>query len=220
MTHISLKDGPGGARRPPAGAEESPRPRRIGRWIALGLVALVVLTIGYYWYRIFGYQPPPLPPPTPRQIAASQQKIGQLKAMAKELRTRGAGPQQFSVRVTDEDANIYLATDPEAAPLRERLPGLRVHFGPDGLVTFGAWVDALGRKAWATVDGRVQATGNTVNLDVESVRLGQVTAPDFVRRRVVEAVQGEWQRAQSQLPVSQVQIQTTDGNLAASGVGR
>lgn len=204
-----------------------PRRRRLSTpaIVALSVVAIVLLAVlltGWWlWANTMGYQPPPLPPPSPQAVRQVEQKIDdvrrQIDTPAVPVAGQPAQPRTFRVELTQEDVNAYLsAHGKEIKGIRD----LRVEIRPGNVVTVAGWVSKDGRQAWASATGTVRANGPNLAIDVTDMKLGAVSLPGSVQEKLLEEHRQRLSSIPTGLPVSALTVETGEGRVVVTGVGK
>jgi hypothetical protein len=198
-----------------------PRRRRLSTLakVTLGVSAVVLAALAgtawWLWANTVGYEPPPLPPPTPVQVAQVETKVAQLETEVKAAgRARRARP--FRLEMTAQEINAYLAHHSSSAGVRE----LRAEIHPGTVVSLAGWVTAEGREVWATATGTIGTNGPNLSLNVSDVKLGNVSVPASVREKFLARYRQELLSIPIGLPVAALSVQTGEGVVVISGVSQ
>lgn len=167
-------------------------------------------------YRMATWTPPPAArpqPPTPRQAAATREKIRRLDAQLRAAapapaapvapggrRERAApGPRPFRLALNADDLNALWFDDPKAqqsvAKAGFREPRIEL---ADGAVRLSGYARALGRELYVQIAGAPATTPEGwLGLRIDDIRVGQLPAPARLREALTTQLQvplRDWSR--------------------------
>jgi len=186
---------------------------------AAATIAVVLIAV----LRLAIYVPPEAPGPVSNEDAlrarvAVESMAAQIEAI-EEAAAEGRR-QPFEVSLYDDDLTNFLLSDPDAARglASKRVERPRVEFR-DRKVVSSACLTVRGRRLHVTVSGRLTQTSNgTPVFDTDSVKIGKLTAPGPIRRRVDRIINDFVSEGASSLPAEITEITTDNGALTFSGV--
>lgn len=168
------------------------RVRKLFLFGCLPLLAAVGIT-GAALYRMATWTPPRVvraaPPPPPEVQEEAQEQVQQIEDVA-ERAEHEEEPQEFHLDLNEQQANALLITQPD---VRKALRGTglqdpEVEFD-DGLVTLSGYIDLRGRDVFLSVTGAVDLNPEgQLQVDLRTVRLGELPAPPALRRIVGEKI--------------------------------
>jgi len=204
-----------------------PPPRRLplSRLAKVTIVAVgaSVLTLGgagwWLWTHTVGYLPPPVPRPTPFQVAQVEKKLASVEQQLQTVRAAGRRRQAraFRLEMTEEEVNAYLAA--HRAELKElRDPRVEIH--PGNRVSLSGWVNLRHREMWCTASGMLTSQGPKLAIQVTEVKVGAVSLPASAREKLISQYQQALSDIDTGLPLASLSLQTAEGLVIVSGVSQ
>lgn len=159
--------------------------QRRRRWCCAGCLAPVLLVLAAMGLLLSAPPEPPLPSPEVVRRNAERVRSAASEIERSARRTPRMG---FELRLTEEDLNSFLASDPSVASLRARASVERAWVSlEDGGVRVSGRYRAAGVPLTATATVRLSAGQDGILVaDVLSLHLGRVSMPGASREKLAD----------------------------------